>query len=116
MSKHFSMKELSCHDNCGMLPDPRLVDVLERIRVDWGKPLIVNSCARCSAYNRKVGGARHSAHVDGLAVDLARTEEFLSWITERLDHYGVWLEDPSKTATWVHLDLRYRPSGRIFKV
>ena len=115
LSEHFSSKELACHCGCGFLPTQEFINLLEKIREGFGKPLIINSGARCRTYNTKIGGARFSAHCEGIAVDIARNEEFLIWITERLDHYNLWMEDSTQTPTWHHIDTKYRPVGRIFK-
>lgn len=42
---------------------------LEKIRAYAGRPIIVSSCFRCAAVNRRVGGSSTSAHCFGLAVD-----------------------------------------------
>lgn len=113
---YFTDKELACRCvRCGMNVKPELRKVLEQIREDYGKPIYVTSGARCPEYNRKVGGARKSAHMEGIAVDVLRTPELLEWIMPRLDHYGIWMENPEQTASWLHWDLRYRPVGRVFR-
>lgn len=42
---------------------------LERLRVDWGKPLLPTSGSRCSTWNKLQGGALLSMHLQGRAVD-----------------------------------------------
>ena len=41
------------------------------IRTAWGRPIPINSGYRCSARNEAVGGEPLSAHLFGLALDLA---------------------------------------------
>lgn len=43
---------------------------LNAMRHEAGFAFLVNSGARCPAYNRKIGGAPNSAHTYGKAVDL----------------------------------------------
>lgn len=49
-----------------------LVDeVLQPLRIAWGKPLYINSGYRCPDLNREVGGVPTSQHVKGEAADVA---------------------------------------------
>lgn len=49
----------------------RLVDnVLDPLRAQWGKPIIVTSGFRCLALNRAIGGAVSSQHILGQAADI----------------------------------------------
>ena len=77
-SEHLSWIELACHDS------PRtqypkewrsdraleLAKAFERVRELCGFPLTVNSAYRTPAYNRSIGGAIKSQHVEGRALDL----------------------------------------------
>lgn len=113
---HFSDKELACRCGCGFLPKPAFRALLEQIRTDYGKPIMVTSGARCPTYNRKIGStARNSAHCEGIAVDFMRTGELLAFLEQHLDKYNLWMEDPRYSPNWLHVDCRYRPVGRIFK-
>lgn len=48
----------------------RLALFLDRIRVSFGVPIIVNSGYRSPSVNAKVGGVLTSAHIRGLAADI----------------------------------------------
>ena len=49
----------------------RLVDcVLDRVRAEWGSPIIVTSGYRCEALNKAVGGVTSSYHMRGMAADI----------------------------------------------
>ncbi len=113
-SKHFTIKELSCHCGCGLLPQQAFVDKLDAIREAYGQPIEVTNVSRCSVHNRAIGGARFSAHVEGIAADMVRTPTLLKYVYENLDKFNIWVEDPSKTPSWIHIDTRYRPVGRVF--
>ncbi len=71
-TEHFSSAELACKCGCGMLPERDFMAKVERLRVRFGLPLPVTSCARCAAYNAKVSktGAK-GPHTTGRAVDFA---------------------------------------------
>ncbi len=43
---------------------------LDRVREEYGHPIRVNSGFRSKAVNEKVGGAKNSAHMEGLAADI----------------------------------------------
>ena len=48
-----------------------LVDtVLDPLRREWGKPILVNSGYRCPALNKAVGGVASSQHLRGEAADI----------------------------------------------
>lgn len=75
VSPHLSWKELACHEGT---PYPRewedrsdlLGRMFEWIRGHYGFPVKLNSAYRTEAYNRQIGGARLSQHVQGRALDL----------------------------------------------
>jgi zinc D-Ala-D-Ala carboxypeptidase len=77
LSPHFSRSEFRCkcrNPLCeGKAGDinPRLLTVLEEIRMTLGQPLVIRSGWRCQAHNVTAGGAKDSAHMRGCAVDLA---------------------------------------------
>lgn len=45
-------------------------DMLEQLRMRYGKPLVVNSWYRTASYNKRVGGISTSNHLKGTATDL----------------------------------------------
>lgn len=56
----------------------KLAFVLQQIRDEYGKPIVVNSAFRCPKLNKAVGGATNSDHKFGCAADircLANTKE-----------------------------------------
>lgn len=75
-SPHLSWAELACKDGTPYPLEWRatrardLGIVFERIRAIYGRPIAVLSAYRTPAHNRKVGGAPHSQHVQGRALDL----------------------------------------------
>lgn len=48
-----------------------LVSRLDALRLAWGKPLVVTSGFRTLAHNTSISGAKNSAHLRGMAADLA---------------------------------------------
>jgi len=69
--KHFTDKEFNCRC-CGKLNiSANLVLKLDLARDLAETPFIITSGYRCQKHNKKVGGVKDSAHVKGLAVDIA---------------------------------------------
>lgn len=106
LSKNFKVKEFRCKDGS----DTILVDVgfvvnyLQRIRDHFGKPIVVNSAYRTPAYNKKVGGAKSSYHMQGRAFDIVvsgYTPQIVSRYAKSLGINGVIQYD-----TFVHIDSR----------
>lgn len=93
---------------------------LEKIRAYAGRPIIVSSCFRCVAVNRRVGGSSTSAHCFGLAVDFdivgytsAQTAHLLKEMRQKglLDYDQNILEFPKfGDGAWVHIG--FKPNGR----
>lgn len=63
-----------------------LVDnVLDPLRTNYGKPIIVSSGYRCLALNQAVGGSKTSQHVKGQAADISCTNASLEGNKEIFD-------------------------------
>jgi hypothetical protein len=123
---YFTPQETSCRCGCGLDIRPETRDFANRVREDWthylvglgyeakAGELLCMSGARCKVHNEKVGGAEASAHVAGLAIDLApRTTSLMAEfhkfcaIKRPLWNKGkVGMESPKWTPTWCHLQLR----------
>lgn len=72
LSANFAVNEFACNDGSDpVFIAPELVEVLQKIRSHFGKPVTINSGYRTEAYNKKVGGSAYSQHLYGLASDIA---------------------------------------------
>lgn len=110
ISAHFDSKEFECRDG-SKSPYPHVVQTallnwLEAVRAEFGKPLYVNSGYRSPSWNEKVGGVKNSFHCKGLAADVRPADQDdlprLQEIALRVVHHGgVGLYD-----TFVHIDGR----------
>ncbi|HYE87723.1 MAG TPA: D-Ala-D-Ala carboxypeptidase family metallohydrolase [Vicinamibacterales bacterium] len=123
-SPHLTFAELACKDGT---PYPiefildgrlaRLAVVFEAIRAAAGhKPIAVVSAYRSPEYNRRIGGARHSQHVQGRALDLQPPSgisvgRFHALITELARTHLKDLKGIGRYRTFVHIDTR--PSMRL---
>ena len=71
LAANFKVKEFRCKDGSdGIKVDTDLVELLQKIRTHFGKPLTINSGYRTKTYNTKVGGAPASKHLYGKAADI----------------------------------------------
>ncbi len=60
----FSDEELSCRCGCAsMRVAEGFADALAILRAAYDHPMRVESCSRCPAHNRAIGGHRRSAHL-----------------------------------------------------
>src|SRR6267142_1244780 len=97
------------------------VDKVNKLLAVWGGFTTVSSGWRPQAINANTpNAAKKSNHTMGLACDLLdRTGILDSWCMANLkvlEDYGLYLEDPSSTPTWCHLQVRSPKSGRrVFK-
>ncbi|CAA9418048.1 MAG: hypothetical protein AVDCRST_MAG51-1854 [uncultured Ramlibacter sp.] len=116
LSEHFTLEEMVFSQSAARLgidntpPEPvlhnlrRLCRALEMVRQEMGElPVIVSSGYRSPALNVAVGGAEHSKHMQGLAVDftvprygstlqVARTLAGCGLQYDQLIHeYGRWV-------------------------
>ena len=72
LTSSFKVREFACNDGSDViLIHPDLPSVLQNIRNQFGKPIIINSGYRTPEYNKKVGGATRSQHCYGTAADVS---------------------------------------------
>ena len=64
LSRDFDRAEFACKDGCGAnLIRPRLVDALQDMRRQLGRPIAIRSGCRCPAWNAHEKGKPDSAHL-----------------------------------------------------
>ncbi len=115
-SKHLTWKELACKDGT---PYPeiwkttravKLAAAFEMIRETFGdKPITVLSAYRTPEWNRKIGGARNSQHMEGRALDLrppngTKVYDFYRVIKAIAPDCGI--KGIGLYKTFVHIDIR----------
>ncbi len=71
--KYFNYEEFDSPDvqGSGQMMSKELLDILDKVREEFGKPITINSGYRTTAHNESVGGTEKSSHTKGLAVDIA---------------------------------------------
>ena len=68
---NFSPEEIACRGDGKIQINEAALDKLQALRDRLGVPLIVHSAYRSPDYNRRVGGATHSMHLQGAAFDIS---------------------------------------------
>lgn len=111
LSDNFIVSEFRCKDGSdSIFIDTELVEVLQRIRNHFGKPLTINSAYRTKAYNIKIGGVSNSQHVQGTAADIVvkgvdplKVAQYAEYIMHNNGGIGLY-------NSFVHVDVRVRRS------
>lgn len=75
LTPHFKRSELRC-PCCGKCEmHPVFMDALEKMRLDYNRPLRINSGYRCPEHNSKLSGSSpNSLHMKGIAADISWDE------------------------------------------
>lgn len=112
LSTNFTSTEFDCKGSgcCSeTLVDEGLVDILQKIRDHFGKPLTINSAYRCTKHNAAVGGASSSRHVKGMAADISVRDtqpKEVAKYAESIGVLGIGLYETAKDGYFVHVDTR----------
>lgn len=121
MTPHFSLEEVTHSDTAkrlgidntvplGLMDNvKRMCEKLEEVRSLFGKPIKITSFYRCPELNKKVGGSKTSAHMNGLACDFTvkgiDVEDVFSNIKASEITFDQLILESSKTSTWIHLGI-----------
>jgi zinc D-Ala-D-Ala carboxypeptidase len=129
ISNHFTWKEAlflpqynrEANETDGLTPIIKanlvvLFSKMDTIREHFNKPINVHIAFRSEAYNTLIGGAKHSAHLQGMACDFdvsGMTCDSVRDDIEKnklLDTLGMRMEK-KPGSNWVHLDFAQVPPG-----
>lgn len=107
VGQHFKVKEFACKDGSQVVfIDSYLVSILDILRNQVGKPVIINSGYRTPTRNKAVNGAKYSYHMRGMAADIRVNGTSPKEIANKLNKIvpnecGIIVYD-----NWVHFDTR----------
>lgn len=84
-ASYFSLDEILAKNDrselIDLIQDPakvsnmqNLLHILDDLREEYGKPIIINSFYRDTAHNLRVGGVKTSKHLCGAAVDITSSD------------------------------------------
>lgn len=105
---HFKVREFACSDGSDVVfVSTSLVDILEAIRVHFGRPVTITSGYRTVSYNASLkNSSKKSQHCNGLAADIkvaGVSPAAVADYAEQLlgSHGGV-----GRYSTFTHIDVR----------
>lgn len=105
---NFSPEEIACKGTGAILVDGRALDLLQALRDELGRPMLITSGYRSPSHNKEVGGAERSQHLLGRAFDVVMTnhdpEAFVA-AAERVGFNGIGLY-PDRN--FIHVDSRLK--------
>lgn len=112
MTTHFTPGEFACRcasSKCDAKPmKPQFLERLEKLRIEWDKPMLLTSARRCAEWNKRVGGSPRSQHLSGNAVDVylpkAEIDDFVV-LAEKYGFGGIGVGQ-----NFVHIDARTKRS------
>lgn len=95
-----------------------LLRAINKFRAIYGIPMKVTSGYRPGKYNEAAHGAPNSTHLDCRACDFAdpdgELDKYCLANQAVLEQCGLYLESPTKTPGWTHLDTKPR-NNRVFQ-
>lgn len=123
LSQHFTLEEMTKSQTASRkgidnTPSPEVIEnlkqlcenVLEYIRVRFGKPITVNSGYRGPKLNKVIGGAKNSQHMTGQAADIeiagVDNKVLFNWIKDNMEFDQLILEyykEGIPDSGWVHV-------------
>lgn len=112
LSANFNSSEFDCHGNgccTETLIDPKLVEILQKIRNHFGKAITITSGYRCPTHNSKVSRAKNSYHTKGQAADFTVsgvTPREVAKYAESIGIKGIGLYETKDDGFFVHIDTR----------
>ena len=116
LSENFKAYEFLCHGSgcCthGQIDD-KLVEILQKIRDHFGKPVHISSAYRCHTWNKAVGGVSNSYHCYGQAADIKVDDTAPAEVAkyaESIGVNGIGLYETDKDGHFVHIDTRTKKS------
>lgn len=107
LSANFKVREFACTDGSDpIFIDSDLVDILQKIRAHFGKPVTITSAYRTPGKNKACGGTKYSFHLYGKAADI----KISTVAPEKIAAYAEKLMPKSGGIgiynTFVHVDVR----------
>lgn len=94
-----------------ILINERALDMLQALREKLGKPFIINSAYRDPEYNRKIGGAKSSQHMQGMAFDISMANHNPTEFEAAAIKIGFKGIGHYPASNFMHIDARQAPQA-----
>ena len=104
LSPHFHVDEFYSKGNGDLKLNQELITRLEKLRNELKAPIRITSGYRDPRYNRRVGGARNSMHLQGRAADITVVNSSIGEIVNAAERVG--FNGIGRYSTFVHVDVR----------
>lgn len=108
LGKYFNSKEFENTTDTDYILEDKLIELLDKVREDFGKPIRVTSGYRSPEHNKKVGGHPNSTHTRGEAADISPlkfTKEDLDTLYAICEKHFLAVGDGRKRG-FIHIDIR----------
>ena len=117
LTEHFTLEELvasqiAARRRIDNRPGPTIIEnlrrvagVLEQVRALVDRPITVSSGYRSPVLNAAAGGARDSAHMQGLAADITVVGMAPKDLAKAIIKAGIEFDQLIYEGTWVHIGL-----------
>ena len=103
--KYFTYEEFDSPDiqGSGQMMCDTIIEMLDQVREEYGKPIRISSGYRTEQANLKAGGVKNSSHLKGLAVDIKvkngrERYELLNILTKYFYRIGI-------ARNFIHIDI-----------
>lgn len=115
LTANFNLSEFKCKDGTDvpaeLLPNiQKLANELQKLRDLLDEPIYINSGYRTPSYNKKIGGARNSFHVQAKAADIVVKSMSAKELHSKIEYFisqGVLnFKGIGLYSTFVHVDVR----------
>lgn len=115
LSEHFKVREFRCQDGSDpVFIDTELVELLEKIRAHFAKPVTITSAFRTASHNATVAkAAKYSQHLYGKAADIQvqgisveNVAAYAEKLLEGRGGIGIYPPGLGRANGWVHVDVR----------
>ena len=106
MFKYFTYEEFDSPDvqGSGQMMSEDLILILESVREQLGKPVVITSGYRTPAHNQQIGGKPNSSHLKGLAADIAcKDSKYRFELVRELMEHGI--DRIGIGDTFIHIDI-----------
>jgi hypothetical protein len=128
VSSHFSVKEAIYLPTWGRMATEedglndevksnliKLFTVMDQVRDYFNTPIHVHVTYRPAAYNKQIGGALNSSHIQGLACDFdvvgmvceVARQKILT--DNMLETWNMRMENNGSSSNWIHLSIDWIP-------